>query len=55
MRIFINTLTCKTLTLDVEAPDTIDSVKAKCLMHADLREDAHRQGRPQAQGIPPSR
>jgi ubiquitin len=29
MQIFVKTLTGKTLTLDVEASDTIDSVKAK--------------------------
>lgn len=29
MKIFVNTLTGKTVTLDVEAPDTIDNVKAK--------------------------
>ena len=29
MQIFIKTLTGKTITLDVEAQDTIDAVKAK--------------------------
>ena len=29
MQIFVNSLTGKTITLDVEANDTIDSVKAK--------------------------
>ncbi len=29
MQIFVKTLTWKTLTLDVEASDTIDAVKAK--------------------------
>jgi ubiquitin len=29
MQIFIKTLTGKTITLDVESSDTIDSVKAK--------------------------
>ena len=29
MQIFVKTMTCKTITLDVEASDTIDNVKAK--------------------------
>ena len=29
MQIFVKTLTCKTITLEVESSDTIDNVKAK--------------------------
>ena len=29
MQIFIKTLTCKTITIDVESSDTIESVKTK--------------------------
>ena len=29
MQIFVKTLTCKTITLDVEASDTIENVKQK--------------------------
>ena len=29
MQIFVKTLTGKTITLEVESPDTIDNVKAK--------------------------
>ncbi len=29
IQIFVNTLTCNTITLEVESSDTIDAVKAK--------------------------
>ncbi|KAL3639933.1 hypothetical protein CASFOL_006671 [Castilleja foliolosa] len=29
MQIFVKTLTCKTITFEVESSDTIDNVKAK--------------------------
>ena len=34
MQIFVKTLTGKTITLDVEASDTIDNVKAKITLDA---------------------
>ena len=43
MQIFVKTLTGKTITLDVEASDTIDNVKARtCIASRDHRSQHSR-------------
>jgi ubiquitin len=42
MQIFVKTLTGKTTTVEVEAGDTIESVKAKIEDEMDVRQDRQR-------------